>query len=848
MQDTHSTTLSPITWPDDFNEALIWRETVHKPTEEKGPRAPQGSWSTPKHTRKQVEAKLKKYPQCNLGVFIPNGRMFCVDFDFAKDESELSYKHAALTQRAKEVLIQLDSCLYHSASGKGLHLWVTFDGSDEDWALLTGSGKDLRHPTKTTNHPATGDLLLPGCYCVETFTPPSDTELSHLATRPVRGITLEQLTYLNPEWVETMTKAKTASVHILHNLSSKSTRVREDAVLPEELQYILSQIPAKTSSIHHQAYKRLRFSSDASIYGHFINVTMVVQELITRDNADCEGLFKVYTTWAREDPAYADLSDDYYVEKLASFKKTGEDGMLLATLVSLAELMQPDWSKRLRLTKGTGRNTVIIYPPDILCTSSALQLLDHYKVRPAVHAYDPEYVMARCPSELLHVVFPNTVKDKDTIIKPLQATEDVFVPGVLDTTLMPQIAEQMTSSTRDRAQLNTLLCNQMAGKLAVNPHKYTYDPIAEIINSTKWDGVSRLQNYYDTISYPYDQETIDHINTGRLAQLSHFVGIRQSTVDTIHIEMPLIFVMCGGQGATKSSLMSDYLMHSDITDLWGAYPAGEIWPKQTKNSDQAVAALKLAKKPIVLLNEFENVLDYLSESYLKEQLSITERSVRLAYGKYMMNLPARNMFIGSSNKKQFMLDHSGHRRLLMAAITSINQRAAQELDFIQLMAEVAHRNVEEIAKLKAQGSITDTTWRLSNEWIMYNDKHMNSFKGDTATDEAIIEHMTGLHSDEPFNGLIFRQLSQSERAAQDRVFTIPTLQKIIYPMGNVPRNFKHAVQRFSQEYTSTEAYQTRIAVGTIGFSNGRETNVLSNGSYHYGRQEFFVFPPKKGVK
>ena len=250
--------------------------------------------------------------------------------------------------------------------------------------------------------------------------------------------------------------------------------------------------------------------------------------------------------------------------------------------------------------------------------------------------------------------------------------------------------------------------------------KRTYNPVKEIIESTKWDGVDRIES---TLSKWLAVE--DNEYTREVSRLIFAGGINR--LYNPGCKFDEMAVLVGGQGAGKSTfvrfLAMDDEFFSELTTMDGKEGIEAIDGSWIVEVSELLALTKAKER--------ETAKSYISRQYDK---------FRPAYGHFVEKRPRTCIFVGTTNYDQFITDKTGGRRFYPVYCNSsgtwLNEHREECLEYIRqcwaealakintdFMATYARPNLMPLIK-EAQKNATEDDWRT--EVIQaYLEKHQN---------------------------------------------------------------------------------------------------------------------------
>ena len=199
-----------------------------------------------------------------------------------------------------------------------------------------------------------------------------------------------------------------------------------------------------------------------------------------------------------------------------------------------------------------------------------------------------------------------------------------------------------------------------------------YNPIADFILSKPWDGVSRLQPFYDTI------QTISTFPKHKKELLMRRWLI-SGTAAVLHkgFYCKGILILQGDQSIGKTAWLKK-LVPAPVSEYFGE---GCILDPANKDSVKTVISN--------WINELGELDATLKRDVARFKAFITNQYdvFRKVYAHEDSKFPRRTIFCGSVNEKEFLVDHTGNVRFWTIPVSSIDYN--HDIDMQQLWAEVA---------------------------------------------------------------------------------------------------------------------------------------------------------------
>jgi Virulence-associated protein E/Bifunctional DNA primase/polymerase, N-terminal len=223
-------------------------------------------------------------------------------------------------------------------------------------------------------------------------------------------------------------------------------------------------------------------------------------------------------------------------------------------------------------------------------------------------------------------------------------------------------------------------------------HDRPVDPARDLLDQLEasWDGHSRLHSWLShACGVPYDDY---HQAVGATILLGLVARIRKPGVK---FDLVPVFVS-EGQGSSKSTLARLLA----IDDEW--------FSENVKLGEVAKElVLLLGGKSVVEISEMRTRGEV---DAVKAMISATHDEGRPAFGRLPVKRPRRNIFIGTTNRPEFLEDQSGGRRFLPIVV-----RGEIDLDFVRMYRA---QLVGEAAALQSRGAdinIPRKVWAIAAE-------------------------------------------------------------------------------------------------------------------------------------
>lgn len=185
--------------------------------------------------------------------------------------------------------------------------------------------------------------------------------------------------------------------------------------------------------------------------------------------------------------------------------------------------------------------------------------------------------------------------------------------------------------------------------LTLEFERQSFHPVREYLEALEWDGLPRLDtllieafNIEDNI---YHRETIRKFCAGAVARIFD-PGVK----------FDLVPILVGAQGTGKSTFFKR------LGGDWFSDTFTTVTGKESFEQIQGTWIVEIAELSGLRKAEVETVKHYISKQ---------EDTFRPAYGRTAETFKRQNVFAGTTNNKDFLMDPSGNRRFLPVDIENI---------------------------------------------------------------------------------------------------------------------------------------------------------------------------------
>lgn len=215
-------------------------------------------------------------------------------------------------------------------------------------------------------------------------------------------------------------------------------------------------------------------------------------------------------------------------------------------------------------------------------------------------------------------------------------------------------------------KVSKLLLNDHMGIIAIDN---AYHPIRNWLAGDKWDGKSRMQEFFNTIQVAPEHEKIRDAAIKRFCMMvAKAIYLEEKT----KLESVLVFV--GFQGLGKTTWINNLFPSS-----MDAIKDGQVLNPHDKD-----VVAKITTCLVCELGELEQTFKR-EVGAVKAFLSSQLDEYRAPYAMKAEEHLRRTVYVGSVNKEDFLVDDTGNRRFLTIHATGIN--ANHGIDMRQLWLE-----------------------------------------------------------------------------------------------------------------------------------------------------------------
>ena len=207
----------------------------------------------------------------------------------------------------------------------------------------------------------------------------------------------------------------------------------------------------------------------------------------------------------------------------------------------------------------------------------------------------------------------------------------------------------------------------------------SFNPMIEMINSKKWDGIDRIKEVISCIKSNDNPIYIEEIVTRWFIQcVAAWDRVQNSTYQDVLPRFENVLTLVGAQGINKTKFFELLLPRE-----YKQYVGTGIHLDPT-NKDSIHLAIG---KAITELGELDSTFKK-DIAVIKAFLSLAVDKYRRPYAKTESEFARRTSFCASVNDVEFLVDPTGNRRFWALLVKSIDFKKYMEIDKQQLWAQV----------------------------------------------------------------------------------------------------------------------------------------------------------------
>jgi putative DNA primase/helicase len=353
--------------------------------------------------------------------------------------------------------------------------------------------------------------------------------------------------------------------------------------------------------------------------------------------------------------------------------------------------------------------------------------LDNYDMVD-IHQSIPDFGM-RCPDIIVNgdrITIPSTIENLNFLTKQYDIEcqydvvlkkDNILINGHLShDDLSDETKERHIESLCNKNNMRNTSSNFLVNIFAQNP----INRVMDWIESTPWDGVSRIDDLMQTLvlaDVNHENYAKQIVKTWLIQCVAALDSGQRTPLHSAIKKYELVLVFTGAQGLGKTSWFKS-LVPRDLKDY---FSEGELLNLTEKDSIK-----RCISHWIVELGEIDSTFNKSEISQLKAFLSKTIDIIRLPYGKKALNYVRRTSFCGTVNELNFLHDTTGNRRFLPLHVTKCD--FLHDIDLQQLWAEILHLY------------LTGAIWWLDDDTKILLENIQESYRSVSVIEEQLTDY------------------------------------------------------------------------------------------------------------
>ena len=238
------------------------------------------------------------------------------------------------------------------------------------------------------------------------------------------------------------------------------------------------------------------------------------------------------------------------------------------------------------------------------------------------------------------------------------------------------------------------------------------NPVAQWIDSKPWDGVSRIDDFCNTVKSK-------DVTLKNMLMKKWLLSCVAAAFEEGGVALEGLLVFQGSQGLGKT------LWFKRLAD----FNRGWLCEGATLDPKDKDSVKKAVSHWIVELGELESTFKKADINQLKAFITSRSDEMRLPYDRSFTNYQRRTAFFASVNEPEFLMDGSGNRRFWCIKVTDINPHHG--IDMQQMWAEVK-------ATLYQPG---EKNWYLTKEEREMLQESNEGFRTQGAVEDLLLQHV-----------------------------------------------------------------------------------------------------------
>lgn len=301
-----------------------------------------------------------------------------------------------------------------------------------------------------------------------------------------------------------------------------------------------------------------------------------------------------------------------------------------------------------------------------------------------------EYIIERLPSDIWH---DTEGKHKRPLCSPRNLEillKEYNITVHYDVVAKEEIIIVHNQKTKGKNQLkaaynyikaccivNKISINELRDMINLIADANQINPFLDWIKSTPWDGKSRLEYFYDTVTTIDEQKELKKIYLKKWCMSVIQLSCLNNELEDKYTRGVLIFQGAQNIGKTnwfKALLPKQLRKYQD-----------EGITIDPNNTDSILACIK---NIMVELGEIDSTFRKTDIARFKQFITKTSDTIRLKYDAKHSTFTRQTVFFGSVNDHKFLVDETGNTRFMILSVLKVNHR--HQIDMQQFWAEIYH--------------------------------------------------------------------------------------------------------------------------------------------------------------
>lgn len=283
-------------------------------------------------------------------------------------------------------------------------------------------------------------------------------------------------------------------------------------------------------------------------------------------------------------------------------------------------------------------------------------------------------VILRSDPRIRDAIAYDELRDRSTIVKPLNLDFPGSTPFAVDkrgSELTDTMISVIWAWMQAPAQMGGFGFKptraEIEAAIDITASRNKFHPIQDMITDVVWDGEKRLETYLHRYLGCDDNAYTREV--GRLLLLGMITRAFEPGA-----KFDFVPVLEGAEGLGKSTFV-----RALSGDFYASVAKGDM--RETKRMLDKINAAWVVEMPELAVFEGED------PKQLAALITETDDQERLAYGRHSLRYKRGNIFVGTTNERQYLTKRTGNRRFLPIAMRKQVDIAALTAELPQLYAE-----------------------------------------------------------------------------------------------------------------------------------------------------------------